>query len=162
MWFFKLFKLLIASLVALTLAIILFLSFHILFLKLLLFYLIFFRISMSFVKCFYSSNLCFFIYPFMLNFIIVNIFRLARLQYYYDNIDIRKKNSNEYWALHGHKYLEQRSKNNELEFKHWNVTIIYTVKDQSIIIKIIISNLYLKRILLLVFLLTTAHKYYMF
>ncbi len=65
----------------------------------------------------------------MLNFIIINIFRLARLQYYYDNIDIRKKNSNEYWALHGHKYLEQRSKENELEFKYRNITIIYTVKD---------------------------------
>jgi hypothetical protein len=33
--------------------------------------------------------------------------RLARLQYYYDNIDVRNNNSNnEYWALHGHKYLE--------------------------------------------------------
>ncbi len=44
--------------------------------------------------------------------------RNARLQYYYDNLDVRKKYNNEYWAVHGHKYLEQRSNNNELKFKH--------------------------------------------
>ncbi len=44
--------------------------------------------------------------------------RLARLQYYHDNIDVRKKYNNEYWALHGHKYLEQRSKDNESKLKH--------------------------------------------
>ncbi len=35
--------------------------------------------------------------------------RLARLQYNYDNIDVRKNYNNEYWALHGYKYIEQRS-----------------------------------------------------
>jgi len=44
--------------------------------------------------------------------------RLARLQYYHKNIDVRKKYNSEYWALHGHKYLEQRSKDNELKLKH--------------------------------------------
>ena len=39
-------------------------------------------------------------------------------QYYYDNLEERKKYNNEYWALNGHKYLEQRSKDNELKLKH--------------------------------------------
>ena len=44
--------------------------------------------------------------------------RNARLQYYYNNLDVRKKYNNEYWALHGQKYLEQRSKDNKLKLKH--------------------------------------------
>ena len=34
-------------------------------------------------------------------------------QYYYKNKEVRQKYNNEYWALNGHKYIEQRSKNNE-------------------------------------------------
>ena len=30
----------------------------------------------------------------------------------------KKEKNSEYWDLHGHKYLEQRSKDNELKLKH--------------------------------------------
>jgi hypothetical protein len=31
-------------------------------------------------------------------------------QYYYDNKEEKQAYSNEYWALHGHKYIEERKK----------------------------------------------------
>ncbi len=52
------------------------------------------------------------------------------------------KNNNEFWALRGHKYLEQLSKDNDLKFKNRQYNNKYTVKDLNIYIKIIISNLY--------------------
>ncbi len=39
-------------------------------------------------------------------------------QYYYDNIEERKKYDNEYWSVHGHKYVEKRSNDNERKTKH--------------------------------------------
>ena len=39
-------------------------------------------------------------------------------QYYYNNIEERKKYNNEYWSIHGHKYVEKRSNDNEHKSKH--------------------------------------------
>ena len=38
-------------------------------------------------------------------------------QYYYDNIEERKKYNNKYWSIHGHKYVEKRSNDNEHKSK---------------------------------------------
>ena len=62
-------------------------------------------------------------------------------QYYYNNIDARKKYNNDYWALHGHKYIEQRCKDNELKLKQreYNKTYYDEYKERP---KYIFQNNY--------------------
>ena len=48
------------------------------------------------------------------------------LQYYYDNKEDRQRYNNEYWALHGDKYKEERKiKRRNRKFKTVDKIIVY-------------------------------------
>ena len=53
-------------------------------------------------------------------------------QYYHNNKEVRQQYNNEYWALNGHKYIEQRSKNNEHKKKQREYNEKYKEINKSI------------------------------
>ena len=53
-------------------------------------------------------------------------------QYYYDNKVERQRYNNEYWALHGHKYIKKRSENIEHKTSHTEYNIKYKEKSKHI------------------------------
>ncbi len=66
-------------------------------------------------------------------------------QYYHDNKEERQKYNNEYWALHGHIYMQKRSVDQNMKEKRKNIIVIikrnYYLKVNNIIM--IIENQYL-------------------
>ena len=66
-------------------------------------------------------------------------------QYYHDNKEERQKYNNEYWALHGHIYMQKRSVDQNMKEKRKNIIMIikinYYLKVNNIIM--IIDNQYL-------------------
>ncbi len=70
-----------------------------------------------------------------------------------------KGKKNGYWALNGHKYLEQRSKDNDLKLKHREYNNnIYSERPKHIHQNNYFNPTF-KNDLLLGFLLTTTHNY---
>ena len=66
-------------------------------------------------------------------------------QYYHDNKEERQKYNNEYWALHGHIYMQKRSVDQNMKEKREKIIMIieinYYLKVNNIIM--IIENQYL-------------------
>ena len=48
-------------------------------------------------------------------------------QYYNDNKEERQKYNSEYWSLHGHKYMQKRSVDQDFKEKRKNIIMIIEI-----------------------------------